>query len=133
MIGSSAVLDINCRCIVTVLDERGRPVAGVAVIDIRPDAQYEELLPNGAGQVEFIYGAASKFWAPNVGPHMVYIGEPGTPAGDQVVGMGLPEGHHCEYSLSFAWTPNVVTPPKRLVGRVKVLGLWFKSEFEEQK
>ncbi len=110
---ASAVLDINTRCSVTVLDKAGRPLAGIEVIDMRTDGQYEELQTNGAGYCEFIYGAASKFWRPNRGPHTVYVGDPGHPAGDQVESLGLPEGHHAEYALTFmlAAPDGPVVPP----------------------
>lgn len=104
LVGDSVVLDQTCRAVVTVRDERGQPLVGVPVTDRWPDGAIT-LETNAHGQVEFFFGPEAKFWPPNIGPHEVYVGAE-KPESDIVSGLGLPEGRHADYQLTFARAKN---------------------------
>ena len=92
----TAVLDIGCSITVYVLDTQGVPMAGMSVRNARPDGRAEVLKTNGQGAIAFFMGAGSHFAVGNQdGPHAISAG------GDLVYSLGLPDGHHCDYVLTF--------------------------------
>ncbi len=105
----SARVDVGASITVYVLDSQGVPAGGVHVYNLRPDGKFEDLETGGNGQVTFYLGRGSYFFSPTEGPHTVFVGEGGnqdegtlpTVKGDRVTSMGLPEGHHVDYSLTF--------------------------------
>ena len=113
--GGGVRLDINANITAYVLDQDGVPVAGAPVFNVRPDGQYEVILTGGNGSAQFFMGPGSKFWPPTPGPHTVFVGpdqNTARPIGDQVTSLGLPEGHHAEFTISFrAMTTTAPMPP----------------------
>lgn len=102
LVEGSVALDQVCRAIVTVRSHLGIPLAGVRVTDEWPGGR-AILYTNAAGQAEFFFGPEAKFWPPDTGPHKIYVGRPGEVPSDEVVGLGLPNGHHADYQLTFQY------------------------------
>jgi hypothetical protein len=79
------------------------------VYNLRPDGRFEMVPTGGNGQSTFFLGRGSYFFAPQEGPHTVFVGDGGsseeqTPPkvmGDKLGSMGLPEGNHCDYVITF--------------------------------
>ena len=105
----SARLDVGASISVYVLDTQGVPLAGAKVYNLRPDGKFEVIETAGNGQATFYLGRGSYFFAPQEGPHTVFIGEGGnseeglapTAQSDRIGSLGLPEGRHCDYVLTF--------------------------------
>ena len=90
----------------TVLDANGIQVAErVYLAWPWPDLQQRALPGNPNGQ-HFI---SNKFFPPNKGPLALYVGDAsGNVLSDVIGGLGLPEGHHVSYRVT--WRERVSTP-----------------------
>ncbi len=105
----SARVDVGASITVYVLDNQGVPAAGINVYNVRPDGRFEMIQTGGNGQATFYLGRGSYFFSGQDGPHTVFIGEGGNSEelqapkvmGDRIGSMGLPEGHHVDYVITF--------------------------------
>jgi hypothetical protein len=121
-IGGSAIFDVGTTLNVIVQDEDGGLAIGVNVYNVRPDGKFEVFQTDGQGKVQFLLGPGAKF-SPDLGqegPHTVFVsdaasspadGLPSKIISDKVGSMGLPYGHHCDYSISFRRMKEGSAPP----------------------
>ena len=95
---AGVVFDRDCRASVGVYDQHNIPQAGVTVRNVTVAGHVEREVTGSDGRANFFMGHGSGYSQPNQGPHTISV--EGAPS-DQVVGIGLPNGHHADFGISF--------------------------------
>ncbi|MBI3733951.1 MAG: hypothetical protein HY259_10920 [Chloroflexi bacterium] len=111
-VGGTVAPAVNVMVHVTVLDDGGAPVIGVAVVDQSRDGSGEIRYTDGGGRVTFLYRETTSYTQPDRGAHTVCIARDAVmddatnmltfvPLSTKVDGLGQARGGRSEFHIQF--------------------------------